>query len=296
MKKTTALIHNLIKKIHLDNFVAKYSEFIPILRKFVPEPFEYHSTTIKKVTRNGVNYDLLVNDYMQWFIYANMPDNSWKYALRSVSLNSPSAVIIDIGSNVGAFSLSLAKKCLECGLIKTQIVSFEPNPIVYQKLLGNIANNVNLKTIINTEILAIGNEVGSMGMIFEAQNTGHGRISNTSEESVLVEMTTLDNYFKNKNLNRLDFIKIDVEGYEPFVIDGAIKTIEMHKPDIYIEITPSWFQERGRSSSLLFDILGNLGYQFLYDEIDRLVPLEQKLNCLPFQFNVLASCNVKKFN
>ena len=296
MKKTTYIIHKIIKKLGLDNFAAKNAEFIPILRKFVPEPFEYQRNTIKQVTRNGVKYDLIVNDYMQWFIFANMPDNSWRYALKRISHNGPSAVVIDVGANVGAFSLGLAKGCLDCGITKIEIVSFEPNPNVYERLLGNIANNINLKPLINTEILAIGSQIGMMGMVFEPENTGHGRISDADGNYVSVEMTTLDKYFKDKNLQRLDFIKIDVEGYEPFVIDGAIQTIKIHKPDIYIEITPSWFHERGRSSSLLFDTLSNLGYQFFYDDIDRLVPLEQKKNCLPFQYNVLATCNVKKFN
>jgi FkbM family methyltransferase len=296
MKKITSIIHTIIRKMALDNFAAKHAEFIPFLRKFVPEPFEYEKNSIRRVIRNGVKYELLINDYMQWFIYANMPDNSWRYALKCVSQNGPSAVVIDIGANVGAFSLSLAKGCLDCGLTKTEIVSFEPNPNVYTRLLANIANNIKLNPLIKSEILAIGNQVGITGMVFEPENTGHGRISDADGNCVSIEMTTLDKYFRDKKLRRLDFIKIDVEGYEPFVIDGAMQTIKIYKPDIYIEITPSWFNERGRSSSSLFDTLSDLGYQFFYDDIDKLVPLEEKNNCLPFQYNVLASCNVKKFN
>ncbi len=290
MKKSTILVHAFIDKLGLDNFMAEYASAWPLLRKFVPEPFEYHLNAVKTVRRDGVIFELFVYDYMQWFVFANMPDNAWRYALNRVLLDEAS-VVLDVGANVGAFSLKLARGCIDGGLSNVKIVSFEPNPSVFQRLQHNIGLNQELKSIVSTETLALGATQGVVGMTFEQENTGHGRISEPQGANVSIEMTTLDNFIEDSDFQRLDFLKIDVEGYEPFVVDGGLGVIEQYKPDIYIEITEQWFSERGRSSKELFETLRSFGYQLFYDDIDKLFPLDKKTDSLPMQFNILASSN-----
>jgi FkbM family methyltransferase len=269
--------------------MANYAGHVPLFRKFVPEPFEYPSDTVKQVLRDGVIFDLNVSDYMQWFVFANLPDNAWRYALKRISVDGESAVVFDVGANIGAFSLKLARGCLNIGLPNVKIVSFEPNPFVFRKLQQNIARNLDLQLMVCPEPVALGASFGTAGMNFSFENTGSGRILDDSDSNIAVEMTTIDRFFADRDFRRLDFLKIDVEGYEPFVIDGGLHVIKEYRPDIFIEITPQWFSDRGRSAQELYDGLCSIGYQLHFDDGNRLVPLE-KLQGFKAQFNVLALC------
>lgn len=289
MKRSTALLHSFSKGVGLDSLMAKYSTRVPLLRKLVPEPFEYSSNAVKRVRRDGVTFDLDVSDYMQWFVYANLPDNAWRYALRRISDGRESAVVFDVGANIGAFSLKLARACRDFEQPNVTIVGFEPNPFVFRRLQQNIACNPDLQLMVYPKPLALGASVGPAGMCFESENSGHGRISEDTDSKTPVAMTTIDKFVADQNFRRLDFLKIDVEGYEPFVIDGGLYAIQEYRPDIYIEITPKWFQDRGRSASELFGRLTSIGYQLLFDEGNSLVPLERKAGVLPNQFNVMAT-------
>ena len=90
-------------------------------------------------------------------------------------------------------------------------------------------------------------------MLLNKENSGGSRIIDSSydlishENSSTVEQIKLDDFVEINNINFVDFIKIDVEGFEPFVLDGSTRTLEKFKPDLYIEISPAWFKELGRS-------------------------------------------------
>lgn len=289
MKKRTKIVHFLIRVFGLDRLLASYSDRFNFLQKFVPLPSEYPDGTRFKVLRDNVVFDLFVCDYMQWFVFANLPDNGWRYALDRIRFGARGGVVLDIGSNVGAFSLKLAKNCLDHGVSDVRIVGFEPNTLVSQRLHNNLSLNAELQCFISINNLAVGATCGTVPMVFEAANTGHGRVSSAGEESQFsVLMTTIDSFIENGNFQRLDFIKIDVEGYEPFVIDGGVKSVERFKPDIYIEITPNWFEARGRSALKLFEVLRSFGYRLFFEDGNNLVPLESYCGHLPAQYNVLA--------
>lgn len=289
MKKITKSVHFVSRVIGLDRLFAFYSDRFNFLKKLVPIPCEYPLGTRFKVRRDKVVFDLFVCDYMQWFVFANLPDNGWRYALERIRFEGHGGVVLDIGSNVGAFSLKLAKNCLDYGLSDVRIVGFEPNALVCQRLHTNLSLNAELQSFFSIKNLAVGATCGTVAMVFEAANTGHGRVSSVGEESQFsVLMTTIDSFIENGDFQRLDFIKIDVEGYEPFVLDGGVKSVERFKPDIYIEITPHWFEERGRSAVKLFEVLRSFGYRLLFEDVNKLVPLESYCGHLPAQYNVLA--------
>jgi FkbM family methyltransferase len=290
LKKITRLVHTFSKLLSFDSIASKYG-YMTLLRKFVPEPIEYKKPTIKYVKRNGVNFRLDVSDFMQWSIYASVPDSSYKYALNTLKRYADPVQVIDVGANVGAFCFSLAHECQILGLDNINIYAFEPNPFIFKSLKSNARINPDLAKMISFESYALGDAVRTANFTFSAENSGNGHIIVGNDlNSFEVKMTTCDTFLAQQKQLPVAFIKIDVEGFEPFVIDGALSTIERCKPDLYIEITPNWYQERGRSVKLTFEYLLDMGYFISIDYEGVLKPIKSFDGNYPRQFNILASC------
>jgi FkbM family methyltransferase len=163
------------------------------------------------------------------------PETIWIW--KKICKNSN--YIIDIGANTGVYSLiSYALNN------NAKVVAFEPAEKTFLKLVKNIKlNNFNIKA----EKIALSNTEGhllfydtidgdqtmaslSSRMLKDVENKNY--IIN--EYEVLVN--SLDKYFKNNKLLNVDLIKIDVELHEPEVLEGMVKTMELYRPIIFIEI------------------------------------------------------------
>lgn len=151
-----------------------------------------------------------------------------------VDISRPDDIMIDAGANIGLISLPLS-------FYFQRIIAFEPIPETYKYLEKNIIHN-NI-TNIDAYNSALGDRLGNIGMKFQGSDTrerdsGHSVVTENIYNldkpiipDVTVPITTLDSFAFPK----VDIIKIDVEGYEPFVLKGAIKTIERCKPKLLIE-------------------------------------------------------------
>ena len=83
---------------------------------------------------------------------------------------------------------------------------------------------------------------------------------NKSEFEQIIKLKVFDNEYKEK-LERLDFIKIDVEGAELFALKGMYFHIEKYKPLLLIEINEDTFNAAGYTSKELVDYLSDFGYE-----------------------------------
>lgn len=146
------------------------------------------------------------------------------------------SVIFDVGANIGVFSL-YASYLSPNG----KIYAFEPTRNTFQRFKKNIINN-NLQKRIFAYPLAVGDKkrnseimVNNMGL--GGENTiidseflkGRGKLF---EKRELVKMIPIDEFMEQNKIKRVDFIKIDTEGYEKQVINGARKTIQKFAPII----------------------------------------------------------------
>ena len=294
--KFSKLIQFLIFIFKIENFIIFISKFSSIFTKALPPPNFYKKKTFKKIKRDEVNFYVDISDYMQWYLFANISDNSWLYAYNCLE-NKSRFNVIDIGSNIGAFTLKLAKKCYE-NKKEFNIYSFEPNKHIFKTLENNINLNYNLSNHIKYFEKAVGDSNTAVDFLLNKENSGGSRIKNSSSELVsqknylTVEQIKLDDFIEINNINFVDFIKIDVEGFEPFVLDGSTNTLEKFKPDLYIEISPRWFKELGRSSVDLLNSLESMGYVIFVDRTHSLRRLNE-FDKLPNveQFNILAKYN-----
>jgi hypothetical protein len=77
-------------------------------------------------------------------------------------------------------------------------------------------------------------------------------------------VTTLDAFVQQERLSRLDFMKIDVEGAEVGLLQGAEETIDRFRPVLMIEINPSTLQRFGKTSADVVILLGRHRYRMSY--------------------------------
>lgn len=176
------------------------------------------------------------------------------------------AVFIDVGANVGAFTEAIlsARKNVTAYL-------FEPVPQYFQWLISKFSKFSNV--IINN--LALSDEKGSFSMWIDTDNLGWNTMisekTSSNMQEILIEAIEFDNYVKKNNIQKIDVIKIDVEGAEFKVLKGMKNTLLSldKKPVILCEIGwgrdshPNWKDEVE-----IFEWLFNNGYKrFNYNNI-----------------------------
>lgn len=144
-------------------------------------------------------------------------------------------VAIDVGANVGLWSRDL---CTEF----ERVIAFEPMAEFRQCLRANVPA-ANLEVIPH----ALGNRSGTTQMVRVTGNAGHTHVDATST-SGNVEIRTLDSY----EFEHVDYIKIDCEGFEREVLEGAAQTIRRWRPRICVEQKPHGiFGDQYRARDLL---------------------------------------------
>ena len=244
--------------------------------KLVPNYYQYDKGEVRKVNREGINFELDISDYMEYVIYYGM--NSEPKG-RISELFKDGDTILDVGANIGETLLYFAKHNQSGNNI-----GFEPVPYIFDRLQNNIS--LNSFPNIKSENIAISdvNEILSFKMP-NNQNSGGVRMrkENSKEKygaSLEVQAITLDDYVQKSNISKIDLIKMDVEGFEYNVIVGGEKTLREFGPKLFIEIDDKMLQQQGVSAKKMFDKLISLKYKILdpykLDEIN----LEQDFeNC-----------------
>jgi hypothetical protein len=96
-------------------------------------------------------------------------------------------------------------------------------------------------------------------------NRGGNRINGHAKNSYDVQINKLDNVIPHLNISRLDLIKVDVEGYELKVLQGAEETLKTFKPILFVELDDNNLKDQGDSAELLIRFLKACGYNKLTD-------------------------------
>ncbi len=133
---------------------------------------------------------------------------------------------IDVGANLGTTALPMGRRVGASGTV----LAFEPQPLMAQLLSATLT----LNEVFNVRVLsmALGNQTGWAAIpelgIHHGGNYGAVRLA---PEGIRVPIVRLDDW----HLPRCDLIKIDVEGNEWSVIEGARSTLSKHRPVLYVE-------------------------------------------------------------
>lgn len=152
----------------------------------------------------------------------------------------PGDVVVDVGANIGYYTVILADKVGKTG----KVYAFEPDKTNFEILKQNIEVN-NLK---NVELInaAVGSKVGKLKLHKSKENLGDHKLYKTPlgsaasplDEGETVKIIKLDDYIKEP----INLMKVDTQGWEPEVIEGAKNIISKHKPIMFIEYSPASYK------------------------------------------------------
>jgi|ETNvirnome_2_300_1030623.scaffolds.fasta_scaffold00162_25 FkbM family methyltransferase len=179
---------------------------------------------------------------------------------------------MDVGANAGSYCLLPA---LDDRLI---CAAFEPNPDVFSILEENITLN-DLHNVVFPYKMAMWHkkETTLMRVPLNPTDSGLGTMGTHTEvvrdlfcktparangefKEIEINCDTIDNFINTHKIPRLDAIKIDTEGAELYVLQGAIETITKHRPIILFECTKQAIAQFDHEPEDVFDLLKSLGY------------------------------------
>ncbi|MGB3947553.1 MAG: FkbM family methyltransferase [Bacteroidia bacterium] len=193
-------------------------------------------------------------------IYTLRKDKNEKDFFAFLNLIPENSIVLDIGANIGIMTVHLARS------VKNSLVySFEPIPSNIQAF-KRVINFFKLKNVKLFE-LALGNTEGEVEMVMPVINdvrmqglshVVHNSIAENNEGvKFKVPLKKLDNLLNNNEIGdkKIAAIKIDVENFEYFVLDGAKHILEKHRPIVYAEL---WDNQ---NRTQCFELFKTLHYQ-----------------------------------
>jgi FkbM family methyltransferase len=146
------------------------------------------------------------------------------------SLCAPESTALDIGANIGLTTIALANNCQA-----KKILAIEPVSEAFNYLNSNISKHASDRaSAIN---IALGRKRASINMFVNSANLATSFVTEQGQiDELPVQLFTLDELIAEQQLTQLDFVKIDVEGYELEVLAGGIETLQRFKPIVLLEM------------------------------------------------------------
>ena len=167
------------------------------------------------------------------------------------TLLRPGDVFLDVGANVGQYSLMVSPLVGVRGAVH----SFEPVSSTYELLLKNVQLNQASNVVVNR--MAVGEKMGEV-QVFVNQESGLTSRGNTNRGIIVsveqVPCITIDNYVAQQEIISVDLLKIDVEGYEGQVLEGAEDLLRREDSLIVLcELSPKNFERLDWSRDDIFE-------------------------------------------
>jgi len=167
----------------------------------------------------------------------------------------PGEVFVDVGANIGFFTL------MACKIVgpKGKVFAFEPNPVIYDMMDTSVfANSFGKRCV--TRNIGIFNKEGNLDLTWDDANHGGGRLvthdqTHIEKNMATVKLKKLDDIL-SRNEKPVSVIKIDTEGCEPYVLEGAEKTLK-NNPNctVIAEWSPRFVKGRSYDFDKYMDFL-----------------------------------------
>ena len=188
----------------------------------------------------------------------------------------PNDIFLDIGANIGYFSLLAATK-----EPTASVISFEPVKSLFEKLKENILIN-NIQNI-NAVKIAVGEKNEEKEIFISGQeNLGMSSFrqpENYSGKSEKVNVLTIDEWFKNSGFTNIDIIKLDIEGSELAALKGMEKTLQDLKPAVIVELNQETLSLFGLAPVDILNSMEQLKFKaFKIQKEGRLMALTHIIN------------------
>ncbi|CAN5810367.1 hypothetical protein BH23PLA1_BH23PLA1_01550 [soil metagenome] len=216
---------------------------------------------------NGCEVDCRLTEHIQRHIYffgAYEPIEAHLFE----RLLAPGMVVVDAGANIGQYSLIAGLRVGPTG----RVHAFEPVPANFDRLNAHVERN-GLSGIVRPNRLALWDAEADLTMHLDAEDRddnatdytlgqGHAEAADAASADVVSCRTVrLDDYARAEGLERLDVIKMDIEGAELGALQGGIETLRRFRPRLLMEINRQRSRQMGYEPEAIWSLLEPLGYR-----------------------------------
>jgi FkbM family methyltransferase len=260
-------IKTLIKKIII---ILNFQKLVYYLFSIYASIFRYQI-----VIRDGIKYQLDLQESVDRGIFLL----GWEpLTIKWLHDNLKSGdTIIEVGANIGAHSLIMSSIIGADGALHC----FEPTDFAFKKLTTNFSLNPSLPInstlyksyVSNSENTKSNHKIRSSWIVNKSDE-----ISEQMDENFDGEIIVLDIFFED--LNSLDFIKIDVDGFDFKVLQGAKKIIAKHKPTVFIELGEKDLNKNGDSVKDVITFFKELNYSGVLESGEAISTSEALIDTL----------------
>ena len=228
-------------------------------RKLIPPLYFYPQGAIRRAERDQIHFVLDISKQLDHSIYfCTIRDTAWTNLLQIIRRDFS---VIDLGANIGFLTLEFAKRSPQ-----GTVYSFEPDSETFSKL----SRNVNANGFKNIKLFrsAVGSRAGTAELfkMYES-NPGANRIlpakPSIAVPSEIIEVVSLDDLDSRGFFPKVDLIKIDVEGYELFALEGARNLIARWQPILFVELVDQNLRLQGCTSAAVIEFLRQMNYLIL---------------------------------
>jgi FkbM family methyltransferase len=256
------------------------------------ESITYYAVTVIK--REG-NWFLCKNGDFFWKLdRTSGVDNSiirtGFFEPQSIELVShyvkPGMVAMDVGANFGYYAIQMSKLVGSNGTVH----AFEPSSRFRERLIEHIRLNHCENIIVNNFGLSDGEKVLQLQESDDTATLRWWYKSTLPIRQEEIQLKTLDSYVKKHKIDRVDFIKVDIDGHEPKFIAGATKMLKRFQPAILIEFMQLALKLNDSDVEILAGTLKSLGYELRSEKTGK--PFTNRINFLNETMNCAFSTNV----
>ena len=221
-------------------------------------------------------------------------DYAEKKLIQEISKNNK-IFFIDCGSNFGFYSLFSASLS-----INNKIISLEASPQTYKDQKENIIiNNFKNIQLLN---LAVSEKDDQILKLTESKNDWESSISHSDFDKIYetkIKTITIDTIINKNNITDFDLIiKLDIEGYEMYAIEGALKSIKNYNPLIIIEFSKYMQNNNYYNFDFMRNFIKNFNYSIFDAKYNKITVDEiiNKLNNLPKSHKAIGNSFLVKNN
>ena len=183
----------------------------------------------------------------------------------------PGMIVFDVGANIGEWTLTMAN-----GVgAKGRVYSFEPTPFLFDALNKTVVANQFNQVVVSPYALSDKSKTMDFYIQYDENELLDARLSRLDSpadfkewitdgkkaKKIQVKAITLDDFAIKEKLERLDFIKIDAEGYESVIVEGGLTVLKKFRPNLILECGGVYDSEEKRKR--MVTRLRDLGYRLL---------------------------------
>lgn len=265
-------MYQKIKKVLKKNSLLR-KLIIPIVDKSINfKVYQFFNMSFKVKLLNGEKIKFTPEGQIALAIFSSRFESQEVGTFQRII--KPGMIIVDAGANIGLYSLISSRLVGEDG----KVFSFEPS----KETFGRLLINIKLNGISNISAVNCGLGDQSNQKLILRQDKGYGdaerylfaaneappiKLENMNEiyieEEIIID--TLDNYLHKINVNKIDFLKIDTEGFEYYILKGAEQVL-LNSPNLVIlmECTQLGTARARTSQKEVFDFLNKLNFNIFY--------------------------------